>query len=140
MSQKKFIKSPSGNLIFAYVEGSKYKDITIEDGPIYLQKGHYSRFGQDHIWSRHGNELSRRGYNSVNDVARFVADILQENTPVTHEGLSSWETSKLFAIRGAVGMAVLKPFIFQGIQAYSVTTAYQRPRSGMQRVSRIVYR
>lgn len=141
MSQKSFIASPSGDLVFGYVEGKIVKGIVIEDGPIFLQKGFRSTFGQEHIWARHGKELVRKGYHSIDDVSAYVAAILQHNTPVAHEGLSSWEDSKIFAIRGAVGFAVLKQISMQdGSPAYSVTTAYQRPRNGMMPVSRIVHR
>lgn len=141
MSQKQFILSPSGNPIFGYVEGKTVRGITIEDGPVYLQKGFRNTFGQEHIWARHGTDLARKGYHTIDDVAAYVAEILQHNTPVAHEGLASWERSKLFAIRGAVGFAVLKPINLAGNQTgYSVTTAYQRPRNGMSPVSRIVHR
>lgn len=141
MSQKQFINSPSGNPIFGYVEGKIIGGITIEDGPVYLQRGFHRTFGLEHIWARHGTYLARKGYDTIDDVPAYVADILQHNTPVSHEGLASWETSKLFAIRGAFGYAVLKPINVADNQTwYSVTTAYQRPRTGMSLVSRIVHR
>ena len=108
MSQKQFIASPSGNLIYGYVEGKTVRGITIEDGPVYLQKGFHSTFGQLHIWARHGPDLARKGYRTIDDIPAYVAEILQHNTPVSHEGLATWQNSKLFAIRGAVGFAVLK--------------------------------
>jgi hypothetical protein len=141
LSQKSFIPSPNGGLIYGYVEGKNTRGIVIEDGPVVLQKGFRRTFGQEHIWARHSNYLAGKGYETIDDVANFVADILQHNTPVAHEGLAAWEESKLFAIRGAVGFAVLKQIVLRdGQTAYSVTTAYQRPRAGMSPMTRIVHR
>ena len=123
------------------VRGRVIKGFVIEDGPVYLQRGFRSTFGQEHIWARHKSELIQKGYSTIDDVAVYVAAILQHNTPVAHEGLASWEHSKVFAIRGAIGYAVLKPIKLAEDQiGYSVTTAYQRPRTGMSPVSRIVHR
>jgi hypothetical protein len=139
LSQKEFLLSPSGSPIFGYVEGKNANGIIIEDGPVYLQRGFRSTFGQEHIWARHSVYLVSKGYKTIDDVAAYVAAILQHDTPVSHEGLAAWEESKLFAIRGAVGYAVLKPLAGNQI-GYSITTAYQRPRNGMRRVTRIVHR
>jgi hypothetical protein len=138
MSKNSLVPAPNGKLIYGYVEGCTVGSVIIDEGPIFLKEG-TGMFGQMHIWRRHGLDLQQAGYEAVESVPKYVADILLHNTPVSHEGLASWEESKLFAIRSVIGFAVLQPTQIEGYEiAYSVTTAYKRGRTGAKRVSRIL--
>lgn len=138
MSKNSLVPAPNGNLIYGYVEGRTVGDLTIEEGPVFLREG-TGAFGQKHIWRRHGRELEKAGYIGIDSVPRYVAEILLHDTPVSHEGLAPWEDSKLFAIRSAIGYAVLMPMPIMGYEcAYSVTTAYKRGQTGAKRMSRII--
>jgi hypothetical protein len=138
MSKNSLVAAPNGKLIYGYVEGCTVSGVIINEGPIFLKKG-TTTFGQLHIWRRHKHELQKAGYEAFESVPKYVADILLQNTPVSHEGLASWEESKLFAIRSAIGYAVLQPTEIKGYEfAYSVTTAYKKGQTSAKRMSRIL--
>ncbi|MGQ0567761.1 MAG: hypothetical protein ACT4OK_22215 [Gemmobacter sp.] len=135
------VHHPDGGPVFAIVAGVANARISVREGPVILRVGTPQKFGLEHIWARHGNDLAIVGCRQKSDVAKYVADLLQEGTSVLYQSGTSWERSRLLAVRGALGIAVLQEQEIHGIgTGYSVVTAYRAPRPGGQMVTRLLLR
>lgn len=81
------IEHPKGG--FSYREIPDMPQHGIPTGNIYLRKGEHfangSGFGVEHIWSAHEYDLRRRGYLIPEDVAAYVAHIVQVGTPIFYD-------------------------------------------------------
>lgn len=135
------VHHPDGGPVFAIVAGVSNARITVREGPVILRIGTPQKFGLEHIWARHGSDLTLIGVRQRVDVQRYVADLLQPGTSVLHQSGAHWERSRLLAVRGVLGIAVLQEQEIQGFgTGYSVVTAYRAPRPAGQAVTRLLPR
>lgn len=98
-------------------------------GEIFLRAGKHigphKGFGVRHIWMERGHELITWGYPTIDDVPRFVSDIIVHGTNVVCEFNEMKGLHRVIAIRGRKGCAVLAPWEKAGEVFYSVVTAYR---------------
>ena len=139
------VPPPNGDPHYGIVEGKEHKWISISEGPVFLRegiekpRGGRGSFGVEHIWARHSPELILLGYNTINDVARYVAGIILPNTRVFCEPWQMSGPQRLVALRGRSGCAILKETYFEDFEvAYSVITAYPNPQQHGSQVTRII--
>jgi hypothetical protein len=102
----------------------------IPGGGIYLKRGvHRSKnrgFGVAHIWAEHQKDLMRLGYSQESDVVRYVADIIQNSTPIYYEG-ASMKAPRVAVLRSRLGILIAEHRPLQDpALAYSVITAYPK--------------
>ena len=64
-----FVLSPDGNVDFGYIESMH----NLPEAPIRLSMGDISN-GYIHINKRHGNEIKKAGFNSIEEFIKYVAD------------------------------------------------------------------
>lgn len=126
----------NGGTIFGHVVGVSNPHYTVEEAPVILkfgiEKGQGS-FGAEHIWHRHGSQITSMGYRSLAQVPHFVAAIVRPNSLVLRD-FTRTGGPKLIILRNNLGMAILQLQTLQdGKRAYSVVTAYrQRSPRGQQ--------
>ncbi len=112
-----------------------------DGGEIFLRagkhKGPHSGFGVRHIWMEHGHELIKWGYTTIDDVPRFVAEIVVHGTNVVCEFNDMRGLHRVIAIRGRKGCAVLSAWEKSGEIHYSVVTAYRNRTPNGSPVGRI---
>lgn len=129
MSNKRLISPVSNDCIFGHVEGRTIKGIIIPSGPIYLKEGkHFGPnrgFGVEHIWAEHRVEMAALGYETKNDVANYVADIVRPGSSIYCEFDNIRAGLKLTVIRTVIGTAILQ-HQEKGDSHYSVLTAFSR--------------
>lgn len=129
----------NGTVFFGRVEEAKSRKYFIPGAPIVLKVGkHSSRggFGVRHIWARHEKELQAKGYTSVEDVPRYVADIICEGSAILYEG-ASWST-RVTVVRSRLGVAILEHQDHGDDCYYSVVTAFAHSNAHGVKVGSVV--
>jgi hypothetical protein len=126
----KTLNPVAGGVIFGYVPS--IESAGIDSGPIYLPYGRHIRpgngFGLIHIWLGHQNDIKPLGYNSQEDVARYILDIIQPKSKIFDEGEIS-SNPKVTILRSRKGICILqnRGDWTRGIDTfYTVTTAYPK--------------
>lgn len=95
----------------------------IEAGHIYLKYGEHTGknrgFGATHIWIEHQAELTKLGYLTIDDVPRYVSEIIVPGAKIHIE-----DVRRPTILRSAKGIAVLELKRVGDFCEYSVVTAY----------------
>lgn len=85
----------------------------IPAGDIFLRAGRHTGpnrgFGVRHIWAEHERELTRLGYDTVNEVPRFVRDIIRPGTPIYCEFSHPGGKHRPTILKSSLGIVVLEP-------------------------------
>ena len=97
-SKNQLIKNPvTGDYSFGTFREIRSGEILIPEGEIFLRYGEHrgvnNGFGQKHIWVEHaegGKGLIAKGYETEEDVARYVVDILQSGASIHSEFGRTW--------------------------------------------------
>ncbi len=105
----------------------------IPAGDIFLRIGRHSGpnrgFGVRHIWAEHQIELQNKGYNTVDDVSKFIMDIILPGTPIHCEFDNAGGRHRVTVLKTSLGIVVLEPKEDLSADSgwiYSVVTAYTR--------------
>lgn len=116
----------NGTNFFGRVIEKTVRKILIPAGPIILKRGRYGSggWGACHIWQRHQIEMRKAGFDTENDVARYVASIIIPGTPLYCE-FARIQDTRLTVVRSATGTAVLQHQEDRSVgTCYSVVTAF----------------
>lgn len=131
-SPNSHIAHPAGLPCFGSLPEFVSRGDVIPAGDIFLRVGNHrgpnSGFGVRHIWAEHEKELVRLGYHTVNDVARFVCDVIQPGAGVYCEFNHPGGKHRPKVLRSALGIVILEPKEADWAQSgwiYSVVTAYE---------------
>ncbi|MGL5596802.1 MAG: hypothetical protein ACRDDA_01495 [Aeromonas sp.] len=110
-------------------------DIILKDGRIWREKkGTLGGFGAKHIWQDHRRELIEHGYNTKQDIPRFVSDIIVTGADVFHE---SNKGARVNILQSSLGIVILEFAVKDGSTTHSVISAYTRKTSRGTRVHTI---
>lgn len=100
------------------------------EGNIYLKYGNHYRqnkgFGLVHIWKSHQHELIPMGYETMEDSAKYVADILSSGATIHCEFASMGDNERVAIVKSRLGLLIAE-HRFDGTNQdyYSVVTAYK---------------
>ncbi|WP_230323482.1 hypothetical protein, partial [Salmonella enterica] len=97
-------------------------------------------FGVNHIWAEHEKELARLGYETINDVARFVRDIIQPGAPIYCEFNHPGGKHRTTVLKSALGIVILEPREAPETDSgwiYVVVTAYSKRNPHGVQIGRI---
>lgn len=138
------IVHPDGLECYGRVPDINSKGDYIPAGDIYLRVGRHTGpnrgFGVRHIWAEHEQELTKLGYGTVDDVARFVRDIIRPGAPIYCEFNNAGGKHRPTVLKSALGIAVLEPREAPDTDSgwiYVVVTAYTRKTAHGVLVGRI---
>jgi hypothetical protein len=98
--------------------------------------GPHRGFGARHVWSEHRSAVVKLGLSEEAGVAQFVAQIIRMGTPLFYEA-ASWRTTRLMAVRGASGQAVLEFLDQREGPIWSVVTAFEGTKTHGTRVGTV---
>jgi hypothetical protein len=122
------INNPAtGKLEFGYLPEiiKPTQKLHVEAGNIYLKFGEHTGknrgFGMTHIWIEHQSELIKLGYLTIDDVPRYVSEIIVPGASIHIE-----DVRRPTILRSAKGIAILELKQFGEVCEYSVVTAYPR--------------
>lgn len=127
------IAHPDGLDCYGRVPEINSKGDVIPAGDIFLRVGRHigpnRGFGVRHIWAEHEQELVKLGYATVNDVARFVRDIIRRGVPIYCEFNSTSGKHRPAVLKSSIGIVILEPREAPETESgwiYVVVTAYTR--------------
>lgn len=127
------IAHPDGLACYGRVPEINSKGDVIPAGDIFLRAGKHigpnRGFGVRHIWAEHENELLGLGYNTVDDVARFVRDIIRPGAPIYCEFNHPGGKHRTTVLKSSLGIVILEPREAQDTDdgwIYVVVTAYTK--------------
>lgn len=127
------INHPDGLHCYGQIPEISTKRDRIPGGEIFLRTGRHTGpnrgFGVRHIWAEHEKELVSLGYGSVNDVARFIRDIIRPGSPIYCEFNSIIGKHRTTILKSALGLAILEPREDPDSQSgyiYVVVTAFNK--------------
>lgn len=133
-SKNQNVEHPDGGFCYGVINEARHNGELIYGGEIFLRVGKHTGpnkgFGVNHIWAEHSTQLIKSGYQTINDVARYVSDIIKPGTQVFCEFTSMTGKHRPTVLRSRVGMVVLEPKehpISETGYIYTVVTAYYKP-------------
>lgn len=139
------VAHPDGLGSYGRIPHINSKGDIIPAGDIYLRKGRHTGpnkgFGVRHIWAEHSKEMERFGYYSVDDVAKFVRDIIRPGVPIYCSFDRPDGKHRPTVLRTAIGLAILEPREDEGSESgyiYVVVTAYTKKTAFGDMVGRVV--
>ena len=94
-------------------------------------------FGIIHIWERHNLELQKIGYTNIDEVARYVSDIIITGTPIYCEFEDIRGNHRATVIRGNLGAAILEQKTNNNMIFYSVVTAFTNAKPRGTQIARV---
>lgn len=131
-----FIKNPASqnNLVYGSIPEIKFRDDYFVSGDIFLRYGEHrgpnKGFGVVHIWAEHEKELKQIGYNTEDDVPRFVMDIIKPRSRIFCEFNSMRGNHRLAILKSKLGIVYVElKQNSQNEQFYSVVTAFPKGKA-----------
>ena len=128
MTQNQKLSLPSGQQSFGQIPEIVSKGILIPEGSIFLKVGkHFGPnrgFGATHIWAEHSKEMARAGFESFEDVPKYVNQIIRTGSAIHCEFAQLKGYNRLTILRNASGTAILE---YKGQYPnghYSIVTAF----------------
>lgn len=105
-----------------------------EEGFVQLRKGKHigpnKGFGVEHIWAEHSYELKQLGYNSEEEVSKFVADLIKTNAPIYCEFNNPRGNHRIAVVKATIGIAYLeRRTTGDNSIVYSVVTAFTKGKA-----------
>lgn len=131
------VEHPKGGYSFGEVPDIPQHGI--RTGQIYLRKGqHFANgagFGVEHIWIAHEYDLKKLGYLIPEDIAAYVAHIVQVGTPIFCDLKSqpAKDGRRVQVLRSRYGLLILEPIHVRqrdGLGYYVVTAFPKRQTQG----------
>ena len=130
-----FVTNPSdGSLIYGRIPTIKFQRDYFCEGNIMLRVGEHIKanrgFGVRHIWAEHSKELIRMGYHSVDEVARYISDIINVGAPIFCEFNNLRGNHRIAVLRTSKGIVFLeKKYDGRNEVFYSVVTAFSSKKA-----------
>ncbi len=120
----------TGNTEFGYMPSIPQHGV--EEGPIFLLNGRHfpdgRGFGLQHIWIKHKDEIRRKGYETLEDIPRYILDIINQGAKIYDEG-GILKHPKYTILKSRLGICIVR---FEGDHTrkidpfYTVVTAYPK--------------
>ena len=129
----------NGTCYFGVVPEKTVRGILIPGAPIVLKLGRHSGrggFGVRHIWARHEREMRARGYTCIDDVAKYVAEIVRPGSPIFCE-FQQIRDIRVTVVRTTTGLAVLEYKLAGDDCHYSVVTAFAQRNAHGTRIGSV---
>ncbi len=143
MGKNAFLLNPNTEeYSFGVVPHIEHSGYIFEEGEIKLRQGRHNGpnkgFGAAHIWVEHKCHLQKNGYETVEDVARFIADIIKPRCSIYCEFNSLRGKHRLTVVRTSMGVVVLEEQRDGDNQTfYSVVTAFERKSAHGTRIGTV---
>lgn len=124
LGQNDLVKHPKGEFSFGVMPGVEH--LGLPEGEIYLRRGTHnalrgSGYGVEHIWRAHEYDLKRSGYTIIENVADYVAHIIQPETPVYFDSSRAKKGKhRATVLRSSFGLVIVE----LQVDSYFVVTAY----------------
>lgn len=126
------VPHPDGLDSYGYIPSLNSKGASIPAGRIFLRNGRHTGpnrgFGIRHIWAEHSKELQQSGYQTINDVAKYIRDIIQPGASIYCEFSHPGGRHRPTVLKTALGIVILEPREDSGSDSgyiYVVVTAYK---------------
>lgn len=126
------VNHPDGLTCYGRIPELYSRGDIIQAGNIFLRVGRHigpnRGFGVRHIWAEHEKELKKLGYETINDVACFVRDIITPGAAIYCEFNDPGGKHRPKVLRSALGVVILEPKEAENTVdeiIYSVVTAYE---------------
>lgn len=135
------IEHPKGG--FSFGEIPDMPQHGIQAGHIYLRKGEHfangSGFGVEHIWAAHEYDMRNLGYLIPEDVAAYVAHIVQVGTPIFCDLKAPKNRRRMHVLRSYYGLLILEPIHVRQRDGlgYYVVTAFPKKQTNGTKVGEI---
>lgn len=129
----------NGTYYFGMIPEKRIRGILIPGAPIVLKRGKHSGrggFGVAHIWARHERELRLKGHDGIDDVPRYVADIVRPGSAVFCE-FERIRDMRVTVVRTSTGVAVLEHKDMGEDPHYSVVTAFAQRNAHGTRIGSV---
>ena len=132
----------TGQPTFGVIPSIKSGRDYFDEGDILLKYGRHfgpnRGFGVNHIWLEHRKELVNLGYETKNDVARFVADIITKNAALYCEFNDLRGSHRIAVVKSSCGIAYLeKKYTGDNTVFYSVITAFDKKKAHGTRIGSV---
>lgn len=136
LKKNDLVEHPKGGACFGVIPAIPQHGI--KRGGIYLRKGdHAARFGVDHIWQAHEYDLRKLGYLIAEDVAAYVAKIIEPGTPIFYD---QKDGRRVAVLRTRFGKLFLEPRNERSGFGYYVVTAFPHQQARGTRVGVVLDR
>lgn len=123
------VTHPAGLACYGMIPEIVSKGEWIPAGEIFLRVGRHTGpnrgFGVRHIWAEHEKELTKMGYHTINDVARYISDIIRPGAKIYCEFNSAAGRHRPTVLKSPLGLVVQAPETASG-HIYTVVTAYTK--------------
>lgn len=129
----------NGTCYFGVIPEKTVRGILVPGAPIVLKLGRHSGrggFGVRHIWARHERELLSRGHTCIDDVPKYVADIVRPGSPIFCE-FQQIREMRVTVVRTSTGVAVLEHKAIGEDRHYSVVTAFSQRNAHGTRIGTV---
>lgn len=128
MKNNFLINPNTGTHVFGKIPEIKHRKDYFQRGEIYLRHGEHRGlnrgFGAVHIWEAHEKQLITLGYQSIDDIPRFVSGIIQPGVPI-HCEFSGIGKHRISIVKSSIGTAYLEERQDKNNETfYSVVTAF----------------
>jgi hypothetical protein len=143
MNKNTFITNPkTNNFIFGKIPEIKLPKGYFPAGDIMLLHGRHmginKGFGVAHIWAGHSHELQKIGYANIDEVARYISDIIVTGAGLFSEFEDIRGNHKVAVIQGVIGTAILEQRInYDSQNFYSVITAFPKGKPRGTRIGSV---
>lgn len=125
------VEHPKGGFSFGVIPPVPH--LKLPEGNIYLRRGSHdpvedNGYGVEHIWAAHEYDLKGKGYRIIEDVAAYVAHIVQPGTPVYFDvkRLSKKKSPRGGILRSRYGLVIVEARNDRSGFGYYVVTAYPK--------------
>ena len=142
-SKNTFILNPkTGDYVFGIIPEINYRGDFFPEGEIKLRHGEHKGpnrgFGVTHIWAEHAKELTDKGYVNIDDVAKYLSDLIGPGSPIYCEFNSMRGNHRIAVLRSSVGVVFLeqKSDAYNNI-FYSVVTAFRKTKAHGTRIGSV---
>lgn len=130
-----FVLNPeSDSFVYGSVPEINFRDDSFVGGDIFLRHGEHRGpnrgFGVVHIWAEHEKDLRKIGFNSQNEVSRFVSEIIRPRLPIYCEFNDARGNHRLAVLKSSKGIVYLEmKQNADNEQFYSVVTAFPKGKA-----------
>lgn len=125
------VEHPSGVYSFGVVPAVVH--LGLKEGHIYLRRGQHSPakdkgYGVEHIWAAHEYDLKEKGYRIIEDVAYYVADIIQPGTDIffNEKRFSKNKDLRVTVLRSSYGLVIAEARNDRSGFGYYIVTAFSK--------------
>ena len=131
--KNEYIVNPNtGTTTFGTVPEIPHPQYCFPEGEIILRygehRGPHRGWGLCHLWQEHAKQISVLGYETKEDAARYVADILKSGAKIYCE-FASLRTERMAVLQSSLGSVIIEHrYDSQNTPFYSVVTAFNNKR------------